>query len=34
MGQLIPDRFFWARGEEDDETAEPETPEAPKNDAP
>lgn len=32
MGQLIPDRFFWARGEEDDSAAE--APEAPHNDAP
>lgn len=31
MGQLIPDRFFWARGEEDDTTAPAE---APNNDAP
>lgn len=32
MGQLIPDRFFWARGEEDDSAAE--APEAPHNNAP
>ena len=36
MGQLIPDRFFWARSEEDDAAPPeaPEAPEAPENDAP
>lgn len=34
MGQLIPDRFFWARGEEDDSAAAAETPAPPHNDAP